>query len=209
MKAQNIKTANQQGQLCGYTSDGRRERIAMMVIAPGIDEWRLLGHMETKGEYTVLERGQLRAVVLEAERHQASFPDVILSAPYLAPEGIRGYQRKDVRRDGGWAFGVKCEPIDFRNADDLYHFLRSNGYWMEGNQGLRECQDTRFWLFRSGENTTSDTAWEIAHHRLENNGQLPPHLEVPAGTCPQCLSRFVAMPWGGETFYCLECFYAS
>lgn len=209
MKAQNLKIAEKQEQLCGYTSKGRRERVTLMVLAPGIHDWTLIGHLESKGEYFVLEQGDLRPMILEAELYKASFPDVPLASPYLQPKGIRGYQRRDVARQNGWALGVKSEPVDFRNADELYQFLRGRGYRMEGNQALKEGQDERTWLFCSHETGDSQLAWETASYRLEHNGELPTHLELPAGTCPKCLSRNVADPMNGEGLHCQECFHVG
>lgn len=153
--------------------------------------------------------GELRHVVLEAEQAMTQDPDLEVNADKLLPRGIQGHLLRDHFTPKGLAKGVVRATAKFRNADDLYLFLRTGGFQFWSPAFVRKEGRRQLRMYRSHQSLDSMLAWEVVLYRLENDGALPPHVEVPAGTCPRCFSQFVAVPLSGNGYQCLECHYES
>lgn len=180
---------------------------------PGVEKLSIepmpAGSWALMADHQPLVAGDLRQVILAGEQEAARNPRLRIDADQLLPQGIKGYLIRDHFTDRGAARGVYREAIEFRNASDLYLFLRTGDFQFWSPAFIRREDSRQVRVYRSHDTVDSMTAWEIVLHRLENDGQLPDFLEVPAGTCPQCLSRFVVMPMSGSGYHCLECHYAT
>jgi len=194
MKPQNIPSSSETRQ---PATDIRR-----LVIEPmPAGTWALMeGH-------TPVIAGPLRQVVLSAEAMAAQEPGVRVDAEHLLPNRIQGFAYHDRFTDRGVARAYLRTPVRFRNADELYRYLANNGFQFWSPAFIRRDGYDQIRIYRSHGTVDSMTAWEIALHRLENDGELPDFIEVPAGTCPRCLSQYVSMPMPGTSYHCLECHY--
>lgn len=157
-------------------------------------------------DHEPLTLADLRRVVLDAEALSSVNPEIPLDTQDLSPRGIAGTLIK-TRRVGQAEVRYFWQKVTFQNADTLYRHLLNGGFRFWAPDFVAEDDSGRQQLYRSHDTVASMTAWEIALHRLENDGALPDFLEVPAGTCPRCLSEFVAIPEGGQGYHCLECHY--
>lgn len=194
MKPQNIPCSSDAKQIAVNT-----RRLVIEPMPAGT--WALMeGH-------TPVISGSLRQVVLSAEAMSAQEPGVRVDAKALLPQDIKGCAYHDRFTDLGAARGYVRSMIGFRNADELYRYLAYSGFLFWSPAFLRRDGDDQVRIYRSHGTVDSMTAWEIALHRLENGGELPDFIEVPAGTCPRCLSQYVSMPMPGTSYHCLECHY--
>jgi len=191
MKAHNLKT----------TSDTQVEYRHLKIERMPADTWALMeGH-------TPLIVGPLRQVVLSAEAMAAQIPGVRVDAEDLQPARIEGHAYKDRFTERGVARGYVRSIVRFRNADELYRYLANGSFQFWSPAFMKRDGDDQIRIYRRHGTVDSMTAWEIALHRLENDGELPDFIEVPAGTCPRCLSQYVSMPMPGTSYHCLECHY--
>lgn len=144
--------------------------------------------------------------VTQAGEYASSRLRVPVRAACLAPRGIKGWHRVD-RFVGAWAEGVRRGPLTFGNADELYRHLLHGGFSFWGPDFVSDRDSVRHRIFRSHDTLDSMRAWEVALYRLENAGRVPTHLDIPADTCPRCLSRHAVID--GPVIHCQECHHVA
>lgn len=190
------------------TVEGQRRRVARLVIAPSVfGAWSLIAHVYTPRTAHRLAEASLRTIVMQTEQLATQYPDLEIVTGYLSPEGVQGYQIEDVWVRGSWWPGAKRESMTFANAQELYLHLREGSYYNAGDCWIREAGDRRTRLYRDHCTVDSAKAWELVEYRIEHGTQTNPDLDLAAGTCPRCLSRYGYTPDHGVGFHCLECHY--
>lgn len=187
-----------------YTAKNTRRIQTHLIVAPvrGGD-WEV-----RRGNATLLS-ADLGTVTFFLEDVKARHPGVTIDADSLLPRAITGRYFRDYQVGGQTAHRAVQNTLQFRNADQLYHYLRRNGYYFRAPDFVSESDNKVHRIYRSHDTFDSMTAWEIALFRMENQGDLPEFLEVPADTCPCCLSRFVSVCNKSRVKHCMECNHVS